>query len=221
MEQRISLNTLATSDLDASRRFYVDGLGWAPDLEADDVLMMRAGEHLILSLWLQEAFEEEVGAIAPGPGLAPLTLAHNVGSAEEVDGGPASCPRGPARPSCLWRPIASGAGTAAILPTLMGTAGRSLGHLDPSMTPSCLETRSSRRSPKGSDSTKAPPLAWGRGLLSGTVSDAQWLPDSSSWCLCAASSSSGETGATRSSKKRRDNRPRTFSPPLILPFLSG
>lgn len=68
MEQRISLITLATSDLDASRRFYVDGLGWAPDLEADDVLMMRAGEHLILSLWRQEAFEEEVGAIAPGPG---------------------------------------------------------------------------------------------------------------------------------------------------------
>ncbi|MGK4064783.1 VOC family protein [Rothia sp. HC945] len=86
MEQRISLITLATSDLDASRRFYVDGLGWAPDLEADDVLMMRAGERLILSLWRQEAFEEEVGAIAPGPGLAPLTLAHNVGSAEEVDG---------------------------------------------------------------------------------------------------------------------------------------
>ncbi|MUN54345.1 glyoxalase [Kocuria koreensis] len=86
MEQRISLITLATSDLDASRRFYVDGLGWAPDLEADDVLMMRAGEHLILSLWRQEAFEEEVGAAAPGPGLVPLTLAHNVGSAEEVDG---------------------------------------------------------------------------------------------------------------------------------------
>lgn len=86
MDQRISLVTLATSDLTASRRFYVDGLGWAPDLEADDVLMMRAGEHLILSLWRREAFEDEVGAIAPGPGLAPFTLAHNVGSAEEVDG---------------------------------------------------------------------------------------------------------------------------------------
>ena len=28
MEQRISLVTLAVSDLDATRRFYLDGLGW-------------------------------------------------------------------------------------------------------------------------------------------------------------------------------------------------
>lgn len=167
----------------------------------------------------------------------------------------------PGRTSCLWRPIARGAGTADILPIPIGSAGRSPGNLDPSVTSSCpialgsgfrggVQTRVPTRSvawtgswtqlwdverPRDFDSlsvddavfssaqTARRPrsLVWGRGLFLRAVSVAQWLPDSSSWCLCAASSSSGETGATRSSKKRRDNRPRTFSPPLILPFLSG
>ena len=35
MEQRISFLTLAVRDLEASRRFYVDGLGWTPDVEVE------------------------------------------------------------------------------------------------------------------------------------------------------------------------------------------
>ena len=31
MDQRISFVTLAVRDLDASRRFYLDGLGWSAD----------------------------------------------------------------------------------------------------------------------------------------------------------------------------------------------
>jgi catechol 2,3-dioxygenase-like lactoylglutathione lyase family enzyme len=38
MDQRISFLTLAVRDLDTSRRFYVDGLGWSPDLEVDAIL---------------------------------------------------------------------------------------------------------------------------------------------------------------------------------------
>jgi hypothetical protein len=90
MEQRISFLTLAVRDLDASRRFYLDGLGWTPDLEVmDDVVMIQAGERLVLSLWNREHFEAEVGAIAmdPGPkgGVAPFTIAHNVATRAEVD----------------------------------------------------------------------------------------------------------------------------------------
>lgn len=47
--------------------------------------MLRAGEHLLFSLWIREEFEQEVGALATGPGVAPVTLAHNVASADEVD----------------------------------------------------------------------------------------------------------------------------------------
>lgn len=86
MDQRISFVTLAVADLDASRAFYLDGLGWAAELDVPgEVLMIRAGEHLVLSLWAAPGFEAEVGPIRRGPGLVPITLAHNVATREEVD----------------------------------------------------------------------------------------------------------------------------------------
>ncbi|WP_125777553.1 VOC family protein [Antribacter gilvus] len=86
MDQRISFVTLPVRDLEAARRFYVDGLGWRPRFEApDEVLMFQVGERLLLSLWDAAAFEEEVGPIARGTGVPPLTLAHNVASREDVD----------------------------------------------------------------------------------------------------------------------------------------
>jgi uncharacterized protein len=86
VDQRISFVTLAVADLDATRRFYLDGLGWTAELDVPgEVLMIRAGEHLILSLWVESEFESEVGPIRRGPGVAPLTLAHNVRTEEEVD----------------------------------------------------------------------------------------------------------------------------------------
>jgi catechol 2,3-dioxygenase-like lactoylglutathione lyase family enzyme len=86
MDQRISLLTLAVADLDASRRFYLDGLGWEAFMDVpDDVLMIRAGQHLLLSLWVEPHFEAEVGPIRRGPGVAPITIAHNVGTDAEVD----------------------------------------------------------------------------------------------------------------------------------------
>ena len=86
MDQRISFVTLAVRDLDATRAFYVDGLGWEPALLVPgDVLMIRVGEHVVLSLWDEQAFEAEVGAIGRGDGVAPITLAHNVPTRDEVD----------------------------------------------------------------------------------------------------------------------------------------
>ncbi|GAB2881243.1 VOC family protein [Nocardioides pacificus] len=86
MDQRISFITLAVADLDASRRFYLDGLGWEAALDVPgEVLMIKAGEHLVLSLWDAAAFEAEVGPIARGSGVAPFTLSHNVVTPEEVD----------------------------------------------------------------------------------------------------------------------------------------
>jgi uncharacterized protein len=86
VDQRISFVTLAVRDLDASRRFYLDGLGWQAALDVPgDVLMIQAGQHLVLSLWVEEHFEAEVGEVRRGPGVAPITLAHNVATREEVD----------------------------------------------------------------------------------------------------------------------------------------
>lgn len=86
MDQRISFVTLAVRDLEASRRFYVDGLGWTPDLDvAGEVLMIMTGRRLVLSLWDRGQFEAEVGPVAAGDGVPPFTLSHNVATEREVD----------------------------------------------------------------------------------------------------------------------------------------
>jgi catechol 2,3-dioxygenase-like lactoylglutathione lyase family enzyme len=86
MDPRISFVTLAVRDLDASRHFYVEGLGWEAELDVPgEVVMIRVGEHLILSLWDEAHFEAEVGAIGRGDGVPPFTLAHNLATPDGVD----------------------------------------------------------------------------------------------------------------------------------------
>lgn len=86
MEPRVSFVTLAVRDLDRTRRFYAEGLGWEPALDVPgDVLMFRVGVRLVLSLWAEAAFEAEVAPIGRGDGVAPVTLAHNVATRSEVD----------------------------------------------------------------------------------------------------------------------------------------
>jgi uncharacterized protein len=86
MDQRMSFVTLAVADLEATRRFYVDGLGWEPMVHVPgDVLMIKVADKVVLSLWDRDHFAAEVGPIVTGEGVAPLTLAHNVASREEVD----------------------------------------------------------------------------------------------------------------------------------------
>jgi predicted lactoylglutathione lyase len=86
VDQRISFLTLAVRDLEASRRFYLAGLGWSADLDVEgDVLMIMVGERLVLSLWDRGHFEAEVGQIAMAGGIAPFTIAHNVATRAEVD----------------------------------------------------------------------------------------------------------------------------------------
>lgn len=86
MDPRISFITLAVADLEASRTFYVDRLGWPAALDVPgEVLMIQVGEHLVLSLWVAAGFEAEVGPIRGGPGIVPVSLAHNVATTNEVD----------------------------------------------------------------------------------------------------------------------------------------
>jgi len=86
VDQRISFLSFAVADLEASRAFYLDGLGWTADLYVPgDVVMIRVGEHLVLSLWDLAAFEAEVGDVRRGAGVAPFTVSHNVATKAEVD----------------------------------------------------------------------------------------------------------------------------------------
>lgn len=83
MDQRLSFVTLAVRDVAAARAFYVDGLGWAASYDDEGVLMLRVADRVVLSLWDRAELEAEAGPVADGP--APITLAHNVATREEVE----------------------------------------------------------------------------------------------------------------------------------------
>jgi uncharacterized protein len=86
MDQRVSFITLAVADLDRTRAFYLDGLGWRAEVDVPgEVLMIRVGAKVMLSLWAEPGFEAEVGPVRRGEGVVPVTLAHNVRTEAEVD----------------------------------------------------------------------------------------------------------------------------------------
>lgn len=86
MEPRLSLLTLGVRDVAAARRFYVDGLGWAPAFDVPgEVVFLQVGPGILLSLWSGAALAAEAGTDAVDGSRAPMTLAHNVGSPAEVD----------------------------------------------------------------------------------------------------------------------------------------
>ena len=86
MDQRVSFITLVVTDLEATRRFYVEGLGCEPELHvAGEVLMIRVADKVVLSLWSEEGFVEEVGHRPARGGVPPITLSHNVATKQGVD----------------------------------------------------------------------------------------------------------------------------------------
>lgn len=86
MDPRVSFVTLVVHDIGVSRDFYVAGLGWPVELEApDEVIMIRVGDKVVLSLWQADAAAGELGPIARAEGALPFTLAHNVETPSDVD----------------------------------------------------------------------------------------------------------------------------------------
>jgi catechol 2,3-dioxygenase-like lactoylglutathione lyase family enzyme len=86
MQPRLDLLTLAVDDLDAARRFYLDGLGWAAALDVPgEVLFLQLNHGLLVGLFGAADLATDMGAdpasVRPGVGF---TLAHDVGSPAEV-----------------------------------------------------------------------------------------------------------------------------------------
>ncbi|SEB28606.1 hypothetical protein SAMN04489844_0053 [Nocardioides exalbidus] len=86
MDQRVSFITLVVTDLEATRKFYVDGLGWEPEVHvAGEVMMFRVAEKVVLSLWAEAGFTAEVGHAPTRGGVPPVTLSHNLATRQGVD----------------------------------------------------------------------------------------------------------------------------------------
>lgn len=82
MQQQISVITLGVSDLERSRHFYVDGFGWNPVFENDEIIFYQMN-GLMLGTWQQAALAADMrrdGLARP----AAFALAHNVATAGDV-----------------------------------------------------------------------------------------------------------------------------------------
>jgi uncharacterized protein len=84
MEQRISLITLGVKDLAASRRFYVDALGWKPVYQDNEIIFFQTG-GLVFVLFLHDKLAADFGADPASLGRAPMSLGYNVRTKLEVD----------------------------------------------------------------------------------------------------------------------------------------
>ena len=83
MQQQVSVVTLGVRDLSRSRRFYVDGFGWTPVFENDEIIFYQMN-GFVFGTFRHSALEKDMnrtGLLTP----AAFSLAHNVPAREDVE----------------------------------------------------------------------------------------------------------------------------------------
>jgi catechol 2,3-dioxygenase-like lactoylglutathione lyase family enzyme len=85
MQPRVDFISLGVRSVQASRAFYVDGLGWPVHREVPgDVVFIQVNHGLVLSLWDVRQMQADAGVSAPGT-VPCITLSHNLSGIEDVD----------------------------------------------------------------------------------------------------------------------------------------
>ena len=85
MNQHLHLVTLGVRDLETSRNFYTQTLGWKPSSAGNEgVVFIQAG-GVVLSLYPREELAKDALVPSEGQGFAGFTLAYNAQSEAEVD----------------------------------------------------------------------------------------------------------------------------------------
>jgi catechol 2,3-dioxygenase-like lactoylglutathione lyase family enzyme len=84
MEQRLGVVTLGVADLERSRRFYEEGLGWRRGNDHAEVVFFQAG-GAVLALHARHLLAEDARVANDGQGFDSITLAYNTRTREEVD----------------------------------------------------------------------------------------------------------------------------------------
>ncbi len=82
MQHQISVITLGVAGLARSKRFYVNGFGWTPVLDTDEIVFYQMN-GFVLGTWLKARLEEDMkqeASSAPGA----YSLAHNVADPLQV-----------------------------------------------------------------------------------------------------------------------------------------
>ena len=83
MEPRVNVVILGVADLDAATAFYAT-LGFRDVSPPGSGVALLEGGGVLLGLWDREHLSDDSGVLDEG-GWGGVTLAHNVGSPEEVD----------------------------------------------------------------------------------------------------------------------------------------
>jgi uncharacterized protein len=82
----LSAVTLGVRDVEVSRAFYVDGLGFRQVLHLPgQISFAQGGPGLLLALWEVTQMRSEYGDVAHGTVAPPLSLGHNVERPEQVE----------------------------------------------------------------------------------------------------------------------------------------
>lgn len=84
MEQRVSVITLGVDDLDRSRRFYSEGLGWDPAMAAEEVVFYQLN-GMVLGLFPKEELREDARLDTVPAEEGAVALAYNTRRREDVD----------------------------------------------------------------------------------------------------------------------------------------
>ncbi len=86
MQSRIHFITLATADLDATRAFYGDGLGWRALADVPgEIVFYQTGPGLVLGFFDAEKFNQDLGLAGSAHAATGLTLSHNVDTRSQVE----------------------------------------------------------------------------------------------------------------------------------------
>jgi predicted lactoylglutathione lyase len=83
MKQSVSLVTLGVADYGRAKAFY-ESLGWQVAMDLQETAFFQAN-GVVLVLWARDKLAGDTGVADDGARWGGITLAHNVGSRDEVD----------------------------------------------------------------------------------------------------------------------------------------
>ena len=83
MKQSVSLVTLGVTDYARAKAFY-ESLGWQVAVDMQETAFFQAN-GVVLVLWARDKLAGDSGVADDGARWGGITLAHNVGSRDEVD----------------------------------------------------------------------------------------------------------------------------------------
>ena len=85
MKQHLHIVTLGVKDLEESKKFYTETLGWKQSSASNDGITFIQAGGVVLALFPREELAKDALVSAEGNGFAGFTLAQNVNSEKEVD----------------------------------------------------------------------------------------------------------------------------------------